>query len=168
MRKNVLVKSLSENLKQQVEALLFATQGLTVKKMCETLNNKPKNVLRALKKLREDYSKRDSAFIITNINDVWKLTVHSEHVPVVKDLIPSEFPKSLMETLAVIAWKNPADQSDVVKVRGNKAYNHIKQLEDYGLISSKPKGRTKELKLTDKFYEYFNAEPGEIKDKFKP
>lgn len=157
---------MSGSLKQRVEALLFATQGLSVKKICETLNCKPKAVVQALESLKDDYSKRDSAFIVTNTNNVWKLTVHSEHVPVVKDLIPSEFPKSVMETLAVIAWKNPVEQSDVVKVRGNKAYNHIKQLEDYELISSSPKGRTKELRLTDRFYEYFNTEPGEVKDKF--
>lgn len=158
---------MSENLKKKIEALLFATQGLTVKKICETLKAKDKEVKKTLEELKKDYDQRDSAFIISNSADLWKLTVHSEHVPIVKDLIPSEFPKSLLETLAVIAWKNPANQSNIIKVRGNKAYDHIKYLVDAGLITSSPKGRTKELKLTDKFYDYFNADPKEISDALK-
>ena len=161
------MKYLLEDLKRKIEAVLFATQGLTVKKICETIKTNEKRVLKALKELQSDYESRDTAFILANTGDLWKMTVHSEHVPLVKDLIPSEFPKSLLETLAVIAWKNPANQSDVVKVRGNKAYNHIKFLVDAELISSKPRGRSRELKLTDKFYEYFNANPDEIKDSFK-
>jgi len=158
---------MTEDLKKKIEALLFATQGLSVNKISETLKAKEKKVIKSLKELEEDYQKRDSAFIISKAADTWKLTVHSEHVPIVKDLIPSEFPKSLLETLAVIAWKNPADQSNVIKVRGNKAYDHIKYLLDAGLISSSPKGRTKELKLTDKFYDYFNANKKEIKEALK-
>jgi len=158
----------SENLKKQIEALLFATQGLSVKRISETLGSNEKEVIKALEELEKDYSARDSAFIVTSSSDVWKLTVRSEHVPLVKDLIPSEYPKSLLETLAVIAWKNPANQSAVIKVRGNKAYNHIKYLEESELITSQPKGRSRELKLTDKFYEYFNVDPDEIKEKFKP
>jgi len=155
----------SGNLKKKIEALLFATQGLTVKKISDKLSINDKVALKSLKELRSDYEKRDSAFIISEAGDLWKLTVQSEHVDLVKDLIPSEFPKSLLETLAVIAWKSPANQSQVIKVRGNKAYNHIKYLESAGLIISKPKGRSRELKLTDKFYDYFNSDSKEIKDK---
>jgi segregation and condensation protein B len=154
---------LSKNLKEKIEALLFATQGLTIQKISEALTIDEKNVLKILESLKKDYENRDSAFIITNIGSNWKLTVKSQHVPVVKNLIPSEFPKSILETLAVIAWKNPAKQSDVIKIRGNKAYNHINKLENYGFLVTKPNGRTCELKLTDKFYDYFNAEPSEIK-----
>ncbi len=155
-------------LKKKVEALLFATQGLTAKKIGEVLKIKEKEVISLLSELKNDYEKRESAFTIDNTGDVWKLTIMSEQVPLVKNLIPSEFPKSLLETLAVIAWKNPVNQSDVIKVRGNKAYNHIKFLENAGLISSKPLGKSRELRLTDKFYEYFNADPDEIKKKLDP
>ncbi len=152
-----------KDIKKKIEALLFATQGLTTNKISETIKTKEEEVIKALKELKKEYEERDTAFTITESAGTWKLTVQQEHVPLVKELIPSEFPKSLLETLAVIAWKNPANQSQVIKVRGNKAYNHIKYLEDNGLITSTPKGRSKELKVTEKFYEYFNAEPKEIK-----
>ncbi|MFA5406036.1 MAG: SMC-Scp complex subunit ScpB [Candidatus Nanoarchaeia archaeon] len=152
-----------QDLKQQIEALLFATQGLNVHKIVEKLGSNDKLVIQALNELSDDYNSRDSAFIISQQADLWKLMVKTKHVELVKDLIPSEFPKSLLETLGMIAWKNPARQSDIIKLRGNKAYNHIKQLEDIGFLTSNPKGKSCELKLTDKFYDYFNAEPNEIK-----
>ena len=63
-----------------------------------------------------------------------------------------------METLSVIAWKNPALQSDIIKIRTNKAYKHIGELEEAGFIESIKHGRTKLLKLTKKFYDYFDLE----------
>jgi len=157
---------MGDELKRKIEALLFATQGLTVKRISETLNAGSDEVLRALGDLKLDYGSRASAFIISDEGELWKLTVQSEHVNLVKDLIPSEFPKSILETLAMIAWKNPANQSDIIKLRGNKAYDHIKSLEDQGLIQAKPQGRSRELKLSDKFYDYFNAKPDDVKTKF--
>ncbi len=158
---------MSGSLKKKIEAMLFATQGLTINKISEALKEEQEKVMKAINELVNDYKKRDSAFTIINEGELWKLTVKSEHVPVVKNLIPSEYPKSLLETLAVIAWKNPTTQSYVIKIRGNKAYNHINYLEQAGMITTSKKGRSKEIKLTDKFYEYFNANPTEIKNSLK-
>lgn len=159
---------MSENLKEKIEALLFATQGMTTDQICNKIKNDKKAVEQALEELEQEYNSRPSAFIVTRQGDIWKLTVKSAHVSLVKDLIPSEFPKSILETLAVIAWKNPALQSFVIKLRGNKAYDHIKFLENKELIKLKKKGRTNELVLTNKFFEYFNTTPDDIKNFVKP
>ncbi len=158
---------MSESLKEKIEALLFAMQEMELKKIAEALNEKEDNVLKTLKELKEEYEKRKSAFIISEEGDIWKLTIRQQHVPLVKKILPSEFPKSLLETLAVIAWKNPTLQSEVIKIRGNKAYDHIKELEKRGFIISSAKGKTRELKLTQKFFEYFNISEKEIKNKLK-
>jgi segregation and condensation protein B len=68
----------------------------------------------------------------------------------------TEFTKAEQETLALIAYKQPIKQSIIVKMRGNKAYNHIKKLLDYGLINAKKYGHTYLLSLTEKFFEYFD------------
>ncbi len=154
------------NLKTGIEALLFATQGLNIEQLCSKTGSVKNKVLKALEELRKDYESRDSAFIITCDAGVWKLTVHSHHVSLVKDLIPSEFPKSILETLAVIAYRKPVLQSEVVKIRGNKAYDHIKGLEKLEFIRLKKKGRTNEISLCDKFYDYFNTTPREVKESF--
>jgi len=68
----------------------------------------------------------------------------------------SEFSKAEQETLAIIAFKQPIKQSIIIKIRGNKAYDHIKRFTELGLLKKKKTGHTYELKLNDDFYDYFN------------
>ncbi len=74
----------------------------------------------------------------------------------------------MIETLAVIAWKAPVLQSEVVRIRTNKAYDHLSELESSGFISRAKHGRTKLVKLTDRFFSYFDVKNAEdVKAKFK-
>jgi segregation and condensation protein B len=68
----------------------------------------------------------------------------------------SEFSKGEKETLAMIAYKQPIKQSVIIKIRGNKAYEHIKRFSELDLIKKKKTGHTNELSLSDEFYDYFN------------
>jgi chromosome segregation and condensation protein ScpB len=56
-------------------------------------------------------------------------------------------------------------QSVVIKIRGNKAYEHIKKFVDLNLLHKKKLGHTAELSLTDQFYEYFHVNEQKEKDK---
>ena len=42
-----------------------------------------------------------------------------------------------------------------MKIRGNKAYDHVKNFVAVGLINKKKVGHTAELTLTDEFHDYF-------------
>lgn len=68
----------------------------------------------------------------------------------------TEFTKAEQETLAIIAYKQPIKQSIIIKIRGNKSYDHIKKFSNLGLVVVKPIGHTCELSLSEEFYEYFN------------
>jgi segregation and condensation protein B len=61
-----------------------------------------------------------------------------------------------MKTLSFIAYRQPVTQSYLAKVRGNLAYGHVKQLREIGLISEERLGRTKVLRTTPNFADYFN------------
>jgi len=61
-----------------------------------------------------------------------------------------------MKTLSFIAYRQPITQSYVAKVRGNLAYSHVKQLREIGLVSEERLGRTKVLRTTPNFADYFN------------
>ena len=65
----------------------------------------------------------------------------------VKNAAPSELTKAVQATLGVIAYLNPAFQSDVVKVRGNKSYDHIKELKEKEFVKTKQSGRTQKISL---------------------
>ncbi len=76
----------------------------------------------------------------------------------------SEFSKAEQETLAIIAFKQPIKQSVIIKIRGNKAYDHIKRFKDLNLLRKKRQGHTYELSLSDDFYDYFNVSSEEGKN----
>src|SRR3989344_485146 len=50
---------------------------------------------------------------------------------------------------------------EVIKIRGNKAYDHIKKFVELTLINKKKIGHTAELKLNENFYEYFHLNSDE-------
>ncbi len=52
-------------------------------------------------------------------------------------------------------------QSVLIKIRGNKAYEHISKFVQMGLITKKRMGHTAELRLSESFYDYFSVPTGE-------
>jgi len=79
-----------------------------------------------------------------------------------KLLTDAELDKPTQETLAIIAYKQPMFQSDVIKIRGNSAYDHIKVLKEHDFVTSEKSGRTRVLKLAPKFFEYFDVVAGNL------
>ena len=101
---------------------------------------------------------KDSALEILNENDKWKLAIKKEYLYLTEKLLTdSELDRPTQETLAIVAYKNPVLQAEVIKIRGNKAYDHIKVLRDNNFVMSEKSGRTRLLKLTPKFFDYFDV-----------
>src|SRR5215831_18480045 len=74
-----------------------------------------------------------------------------------------------LRTLSFIALKQPITQSYVVRVRGKLAYAHVKQLKDMDLINDERIGRTRMLRTTSTFADYFNLnhDPSLMKKELK-
>jgi len=116
-----------------------------------------------LEKLQKEYEQR--GIEIANTREGWTMQVKPEILPNVSHLTPySDIPEGCKRTLALIAYKEPAKQSEIIKIQGNKAYSYIKLLARKGLISIEKKGHTKVLKLTKEFERYFGAEKEKIKE----
>ena len=99
---------------------------------------------------------------------MWKLTTKDDHHNVVRKIVSeTELTKSQLETLAVIAFKYPIKQSDLIRIRTNKAYDHLSELEKTGFITRQKYGRSKLIRLTDKFFEYFDLPQDRLKERFK-
>jgi len=148
-----------------VEAIFFVSgRFLTMQDLISLSDLNPLIIKELLEKIKEKYSKDDSAVEIVEKNGMWKMDVRQEFAFIVNKLATgsSEFTKAEQETLAIIAYKQPIKQSVVIKIRGNKGYDHVKKFEDLGLINKKKVGHTNELSLSDEFYEYFNV--GENED----
>lgn len=156
-----------ENLKKVEAALFISARFLSLKELVLLTDINPLMVKEYVGKLIERYNKEDSAIEIIIKNEMWKMDVRAEYVPMINKLATgtSEFSSAEQETLAVIAYKQPVKQSVIIKIRGNKAYDHIKHFIDIGLVQSKVVGHTKELKLSDDFFEYFHLQKKEVAGK---
>jgi len=154
--------------KNKVEALLFACGKYIDEEIISELCGVDKRKLKKiLEELRKDYESKNNALMIFNEGNSWKINVREKYLSTVRKIVAdTELPRSVMETLAVIAWKTPIYQSEVVRIRGNKCYDHIEVLEEAGFISKDKKGRSYVLKATDKFFNYFEIDRGNLKGVF--
>lgn len=146
--------------KNKVESILFSS-GKKVH-FDEIMNliriRDRQGVSDALAQLQKDYDTRAGALMIIQEGDFWKMTVREKYLSIVQRIVAdTELSKTVMETLAVIAWKQPILQSEVIAIRTNKAYDHIAALEEMGFLTTEKHGRSKLIKLSEKFYSYFDV-----------
>jgi segregation and condensation protein B len=159
---------MEEQHKNKVEAVLFTTgRFLTVEEIAKLSEIGSVGVIKnILEQLKKDYETRKSALNILSEENKWKLGIKKEYLYLTEKLLTDcELDKPVQETLAVIAYKQPVLQCDIVKVRGNTCYEHIKLLRDNGFVTSEKSGRTRILKLTGKFYDYFDVVADTLKAK---
>jgi segregation and condensation protein B len=166
-------------LRKSIEALLFASgRPMLPDELAMLIRVRSIDYVKEqLAELKKDYEARESPIMVTEDNLVgWKLVTHEKYLPIVARINPNtELSKTLMETMAVVAWKQPILQSEVIRVRTNKAYEHIAQLEEMGFLTKEKHGRSQLLRLTQKFFDYFDLQGrkdlqqlfGEVKEEAK-
>ena len=143
-----------------LEAIFFVSgRFLTIPELVSLSDLNPAIIPGLIEKIQEKYNSEDSAIEIVEKNGMWKMDVKPDYIYLINKLATgsAEFSKAEQETLAIIAFKQPIKQSVIIKIRGNKAYDHIKKFTDLDLIKRKKQGHTYELSLSDDFYDYFNV-----------
>lgn len=150
-----------ENLKKIEAALFISGRFMSLQELIAITNVNPILLKKILADLQDKY--KNSGITIVHQENSWKMDVAENYLEMVNRLATgsSEFSKAEQETLATIAYKGPIKQSVIIKIRGNKAYDHIKNFAELGLIIKKKMGHTAELSLSDKFYEYFSLNKGD-------
>jgi segregation and condensation protein B len=153
---------------KKVEAVIFAVgKEITTKRIASLCSLEVQEVDKIMKGLMKHYSEMDNALKVVQMDNGWKLTVEDEHLPLVSNIVSStELDRPLMDTLAVIAWRYPIIQSEIIKLRGSGAYEHMRMLEEQGFVAKERFGRTYKVKLTQKFFEYFDLPSEEAKQAF--
>jgi len=89
----------------------------------------------------------------------YELKVKKDHLDHVSHLAPhQDLNEGQLRTLSLIVYNAPVEQTDIVDIRGNRAYQHVKELVSRGFVSKEKDGRTAVLDVTDHFLEYFDLE----------
>ncbi len=145
---------------QLCEAALYVSgRPLDLKTIGSILGARSEERIRTIARMvAERYSKTDSPVQVLELPDGrFVMQLRAEFAKHVRKLSnrPLLTPGPL-RTLSFIALRQPIPQSYVVRVRGKLAYGHVKQLKDMDLISDERIGRTRLLRTTMTFADYFN------------
>ncbi|MBM3200168.1 SMC-Scp complex subunit ScpB [Candidatus Woesearchaeota archaeon] len=163
---------MDENLQEErnkVEAILFTTgRFMTLQEVADLCGIGSVGIVKELiGSLQKDYDSKPGALAVLEDGGKYKLSIRKKYNYLTTKLLDvTELDKPTQETLAVIAYKQPAIQADVIRIRGNKAYDHIEKLKELGFVTSDKYGRTRLLKLTQKFFDYFDLVEDHLKEKF--
>lgn len=152
-----------------IEAALYVTgKPLDLKTLGTVVGFRSEDKLKELARfLKAKYGSDGSSLEVLELSDGrFVMQLKPQYVRHVKRLATRQLLTSgPMKTLSFIAYRQPITQSYLAKVRGNLAYSHVKQLREIGLIAEEKLGRTKVLRTTPNFADYFNLshEPQALK-----
>ncbi|MCR4284504.1 MAG: SMC-Scp complex subunit ScpB [archaeon] len=151
---------------EKVEAALFISgRFLELQELIMLTDVNPIMLREVLSRLEKKYS--SGVLRLVNRGSSWKMDVAEKYNYLINKLATGsvEFTKSEQETLAIIAKKQPIKQSVLIRIRGNKSYDHIRKFRELRLVVAKKAGRTFDLSLSDEFYDYFNVASPEYVEK---
>jgi segregation and condensation protein B len=130
-----------------IEALVFvADEPLTVKTVTEVLKVGAEAVQAAMASLAEEFNARNGGLHLREIAGGWQFATRPEHHEYVRAFLKSRPSAKLslasLETLAVIAYKQPITVPEILEIRGVQSPSAIKTLLDKRLIVAKGRKET--------------------------
>jgi len=125
-----------------VEALIFVSdEPITVRTLADVLGEDRETVQAAVEALKEEYDARESGLQIREIAGGWQLSTKTElheHIRQFLKTRPSaKLSLASLETLAVIAYKQPVTVPEILEIRGVQSASAIKTLLEKRLIVTK-------------------------------
>ena len=123
-----------------VEALVFAApQPLSPREIGRVLGGVPREDWeRALEELRSDYARDERGLQLIEVAGGWQITTRPEYNDWVRELLDPKTPTRLsiqaLETLAVIAYRQPVTLPEIIELRGVRSQGVVKTLLEKRLI----------------------------------
>ena len=154
-------------LKGRIEAILFvAGEAVTIKELSRALQTEEAAVRQELNAIRDEYDYNQRGFMLKRFGDKVQLATRPLYAQDVLRLLQPVQQQSLsqaaMETLAVVAYKQPVTRAEVEQVRGVKCDYSLQSLINKGLIKETGRkdtiGRPILFGTTDEFLSHFGLE----------
>ncbi len=128
-----------EDIKPIIEALLFIAENpLTIDRIKTVLeNSETKEIRAALHSLQQDYDERESGLTLREVAGGFQLRTRDRYNQWLKKMVqpsPSRLSKAALETLAIIAYKQPIIRADIEHIRGVDAGGVLRMLMEKKFI----------------------------------
>ena len=152
------------SLKGRIEAILFvAGEAVSIKDMAKALAVGEKELKTALDKIGSEYDYEQRGFMLKRFGDKVQLATRPLYAEDVLRLLQPVQQQSLsqaaMETLAVVAYRQPVTRAEIEQIRGVKCDYSLQSLTTKGLIQEAGRkdtiGRPILYATTDTFLSHF-------------
>lgn len=122
-----------------IEAILFVSdEPLSASILAQAVESGRREVEELLRRMAGDRDARGSGIVLREVAGGWRLMTHPEAAPFVEQFVLSarhaRFTKAALETLAIVAYKQPVTRHQVSSVRGVNTDGVMRSLADRGLI----------------------------------
>ena len=122
-----------------IEAILFTMgDSVEISALAKAMETEPKVVKDAIEYLKEKYSDKNSGIGIIELEKSVQLCTKKEMyeylVKIAKAPKKAVLTDSLMETLSIIAYKQPITRLEVEKIRGVNSDHAVNRLVEFGLV----------------------------------
>ncbi|MDQ3804908.1 MAG: SMC-Scp complex subunit ScpB, partial [Acidobacteriota bacterium] len=129
------------------EALIFVSdEPLTAKALADVLKEERGWVQVAVEELAKEFNERNGGLMLREVAGGWQLATRPEHHDSIRAFLKSKPSAKLslaaLETLAVIAYKQPITVPEILEIRGVQSSSAIKTLLDKRLIVAKGRKET--------------------------
>lgn len=150
-----------------IESLLFVSgEPLEIKQIASIIECSISFTRELLGEMAKLYDGKSRGIKIININDSYSLVTKPENSDYIEKLLGNNSRQSLsqaaLETLAIVAYKQPITRIDIDEIRGVKSDRAISNLVDKGLIKEcgrlEVPGRPILYGTTDEFLKYFGLQ----------
>ncbi|WEL23010.1 SMC-Scp complex subunit ScpB [Candidatus Nanohalovita haloferacivicina] len=150
-----------EEKKARLEAALYLSEEpIDSKEIADVLNLGSMGYVDMLiQEFREELENDHRGFELIETDAGYELKVKKDHLEHVSHLAPhQDLNEGQLRTLSLIAYNAPLEQADLVEIRGNRAYQHVKELVNRDFVEKEKDGRTAILDVSDFFLDYFDIE----------
>jgi len=122
-----------------LEALLFVSdEPLADSVLAQALDIDRRAAAALCDRLQRELEDRGSGLVLRNVAGGWRLYTHPDSAPVVERFVLSSrqarLTKASLETLAIVAYKQPVTRHQVSGIRGVNSDGVLRALTDRGLI----------------------------------
>ena len=159
---------MDENVKNKLgilEGILFVVgdEGINIKDLADIMEEKEEDVKEYLKELKKRYEEPEYGLRISYLGNAFKLTTKQEHKDYYEKLAynpnTNKLSNAALETLAIIAYRQPITNSEISDIRGVQTGNLVRKLVAKGLVKEAGKsdmpGRPNIYRTTSEFLDYF-------------
>lgn len=126
--------------KATLEAVLFA-MGSTIdlEKLAEVIEEDKKATKKLLEELKKEYEESERGFTLMEFEGAYQMCTRPEYyddlIKVVRTPRKYVLTDTLLETLAIIAYKQPVTKMEIEKIRGVSCEHAVNRLLDFELIT---------------------------------